>query len=67
MDPHAREKLKMTLLTPFTKKRASWAHSICINTHDGKNYSLDGEIPRIAVIYWPNTKVTVTVVSTLAG
>jgi hypothetical protein len=33
--------LKVTLLTPFSKNRAGWTHSICINTRDGKGYRLD--------------------------
>jgi len=30
------------LLTPLSKNRAGWAHSVCINTRDGKVYRLDG-------------------------
>jgi hypothetical protein len=41
LHPRTREKLKLTLLTPFSKKRTAWAHSVCINTHDGKTYRLD--------------------------
>jgi hypothetical protein len=41
--------LKLTLLTPFSKDRATWAHSLCINTHDGRVYRLD-ELPRAGVI-----------------
>jgi len=41
LHPRTSDKLKVTLLTPFSKNRASWAHSPCINTHDGKNYRLD--------------------------
>ena len=33
--------MKLTLLTPFSKHRDDWAHSQCINTHDGKSYRLD--------------------------
>jgi hypothetical protein len=36
LHPRTRSKLKLTLLTPFTKKRANWEHSECINTHDGE-------------------------------
>jgi hypothetical protein len=36
-----REKLKLTLLTPFSKNRAGWAHSLCVNTRDGKILCLD--------------------------
>src|SRR5229473_8300784 len=42
LHPRTRDKLKLTLLTPFTKNRAGWAHSLYINTHDGKSYRLDG-------------------------
>jgi hypothetical protein len=42
LHPRTRDKLKLTLLTPFSKNRAGWAHSLCINTHDGKSYHLDG-------------------------
>jgi hypothetical protein len=31
----------VTLLTPFSKKREGWAHSVCVNTHDGKIYRLE--------------------------
>jgi hypothetical protein len=41
--------LKLTLLTPFSKKRESWTHSLCVNTHDGKAYRLD-EFPSADVI-----------------
>lgn len=41
LHPRTREHLKLTLLTPFSKKRDSWPHSICINTRDGKSYCLD--------------------------
>jgi hypothetical protein len=41
MHPRTRDQLKLTLLTPFNKNRAGWAHSLCINTHDGKKYRLD--------------------------
>ncbi len=41
MHPRTREKVKLTLLTPFCKNRAKWPHSICINTHDGKRYNLN--------------------------
>jgi hypothetical protein len=36
LHPRTRDKLKLTLLTPFSKKREGWAHSLCINTHDGQ-------------------------------
>jgi hypothetical protein len=49
LHPRTREKLKMTLLTPFSKKRTGWAHSVCINTHDGKSYRLD-ELSRADII-----------------
>jgi hypothetical protein len=41
LHPRTSDKLKLTLLTPFSKNRANWAHSRCINTHDGKSYRLD--------------------------
>jgi hypothetical protein len=41
LHPRTSDKLKLTLLTPFNKKRAAWARSWCINTHDGKSYRLD--------------------------
>ena len=41
LHPRTRENLKLTLLTPFSKSRAGWAHSPCINTRDGKSYRLD--------------------------
>ncbi len=41
LHPRTRDKLKLTLLTPFSKNRAAWAHSVCINTHDGQTYRLD--------------------------
>ena len=49
MHPRTRDKLKLTLLTPFSKKRAGWAHSQCINTHDGKSYRLD-ELSRADIV-----------------
>jgi hypothetical protein len=41
LHPRTRDKLKLTLLTPFSKNRVTWPHSKCINTHDGKSYRLD--------------------------
>jgi hypothetical protein len=41
LHPRTRDQLKLTLLTPFSKNRAGWAHSVCINTRDGKSYRLD--------------------------
>jgi hypothetical protein len=41
LHPRTRDKLGLTLLTPFSKDRAKWAHSLCINTRDGKSYCLD--------------------------
>jgi len=41
LHPRTRDKLKLTLLTPFSKNRAGWIHSACINTSDGKRYRLD--------------------------
>ncbi|MBZ5526816.1 MAG: hypothetical protein LAN71_02800 [Acidobacteriia bacterium] len=41
LHPRTSDKLKLTLLTPFNKNRATWARSRCINTHDGKSHRLD--------------------------
>src|SRR5215472_7655286 len=41
LHPRTRDKLGLTLLTPFTKDRTKWAHSGCINTRDGRSYRLD--------------------------
>jgi len=41
LHPRTRDKLKLTLLTPFSKGPAGWAHSLCMNTHDGKSYHLN--------------------------
>jgi hypothetical protein len=49
LHPRTRENLKLTLLTPFSKDRKSWAHSLCINTRDGQNHRLD-ELSRADVI-----------------
>jgi hypothetical protein len=49
LHPRTRDKLKLTLLTPFSKKREGWAHSLCVNTHDGKVYRLE-ELPSADVI-----------------
>jgi len=49
LHPRTREELKLTLLTPFTKNRAKWAFSECVNTHDGQSHRLD-TLPRSAVI-----------------
>ena len=49
LHPRTRDKLKLTLLTPFNKNRTRWAHSICINTHDGKSYRLD-ELSRADIV-----------------
>jgi hypothetical protein len=49
LHPRTREKLKLTLLTPFSKKREGWARSVCINTHDGKVHRLN-ELPKADVI-----------------
>jgi hypothetical protein len=49
LHPRTRDKLKLTLLTPFSKNRAGWAHSVCINTHDGKSYRLD-ELSRADIV-----------------
>jgi hypothetical protein len=49
LHPRTSDKLKLTLLTPFSKNRADWAHSQCINTHDGKSYRLD-ELSRVDIV-----------------
>ena len=41
MHPRTRDDLKLTLLTPFTKDRAAWRNSRCIDTRDGSSYCLD--------------------------
>jgi hypothetical protein len=41
LHPRTRDKLGLTLLTPFSKDRTKWAHSVCINTRDGKSYCLN--------------------------
>jgi hypothetical protein len=41
LHPRTREKAKLTLLTPFSKNRAVWHKSLCINTRDGRSYQLD--------------------------
>jgi hypothetical protein len=49
LHPRTREKLKLTLLTPFSKNRAGWTHSVCINTHDGRTYRLN-ELSRADIV-----------------
>jgi hypothetical protein len=49
LHPRTCQELKLTLLTPFTKDRANWAFSECVNTHDGQSHRLD-MLPRSAVI-----------------
>jgi len=49
LHPRTRDKLKITLLTPFSKNRQGWAQSPCINTRDGKSYRLD-EFSRADII-----------------
>jgi hypothetical protein len=41
--------VRCPLLTPFSKNRAGWAQSPCVNTHDGKGYPLD-EISQADII-----------------
>ena len=41
LHPRTRDELNLTLLTPFSKNRARWAHSVCTNTRDGKTLCLD--------------------------
>ncbi len=49
LHPRTRDRLKLTLLTPFSKKREGWAHSLCVNTHNGRTYRLE-EFPSADVI-----------------
>jgi hypothetical protein len=49
LHPRTREHVKLTLLTPFSKDRNSWAQSFCINTRDGQSYRLD-ELSRADII-----------------
>jgi hypothetical protein len=49
LHPRTRDRLKLTLLTPFSKNREGWAKSLCVNTHDGRTYRLE-EIPSADVI-----------------
>jgi hypothetical protein len=49
LHPRTRERLKLTLLTPFSKDRAKWATAECINTRDGSSCRLDA-LPRMDVI-----------------
>jgi len=49
LHPRTRERLKLTLLTPFSKNRSKWATSECINTRDGSSLRLDA-LPRLDVI-----------------
>jgi hypothetical protein len=51
LHPRTRDQLKLTLLTPFSKNRAGWVHSMCINTRDGKGYRLDelSQVDRISL------------------
>lgn len=49
LHPRTRDRLKLTLLTPFSKNREGWAKSRCVNTHDGKVYRLN-EFSNAAVI-----------------
>ncbi len=49
LHPRTRDRLNLTLLTPFSKNRAEWRHSLCIDTHDGQMYRLD-ELPQTDII-----------------
>ena len=46
---HPRTRDKLTLLTPFSRNRAGWVHSQCINTHDGRVYNL-AELSRADIV-----------------
>jgi hypothetical protein len=41
LHPRTRDHLKLTLLTPFSKNRAKWPQSVCVNTRDGREYYLN--------------------------
>src|SRR5690348_7432034 len=47
--PRTRGKKKLTLLTAFSKNRDHWAHSVCVNTHDGTTYYLN-ELSRTEIV-----------------
>lgn len=49
LHPRTRDVLKLTLLTPFNKKRSTWAKASCINTRDGTTYRLN-EVSRADLI-----------------
>ncbi len=49
LHPRTRENAKLTLLTAFSRNRALWAKSLCVNTRDGTFHRLD-EISRPDVI-----------------
>ena len=49
LHPRTRDKAKLTLLTPFNKKRSPGLSPLCINTRDGKTYRLN-EISRADLI-----------------
>ena len=49
LHPRTRDKIGLTLLTPFNKDRTNWAQSVCTNTRDGKTYRLN-HLPRASVI-----------------
>ena len=42
LHPRTQGHRKLTLLTPFNRKRGEWARAACINTRDGASYSLSG-------------------------
>jgi hypothetical protein len=45
LHPRTRDHLQLTLLTPFSKNRAKWGQSLCINTRDGQSYQLEQVSP----------------------
>jgi len=49
LHPRTRDHLKLTLLTPFSKNRAKWARSLCVNTRDGRTYHLD-RLSRVDIV-----------------
>lgn len=49
LHPRTRGDEKLTLLTPFSKNRAEWAHSVCLHTHDGAIHHLN-ELSRAEIV-----------------
>lgn len=49
LHPRTRGEEKLTLLTPFSKNRATWGRSVCLNTHDGATHPLN-ELSRAEIV-----------------